>query len=241
MKSSITSSIRHIGGGRYIQSSVLVDDVLCPGTQAGQTGRSRLTVLRRMAVLAVVSAIPFFFNPSARAQPSSGNTDGSPSATGTTAVSFQVSTSAAALNACDLNSDGTVNIVDGQLAVNMYLGLTPCTANVVGLGICTTDVVNRVIAAALGGTCVTVVPPPHSVTLNWIASVSGNISGYNIYRSTTSGGPYGKLNSTLAAGTTFLDSTVVAGQTYYYVATAVDISNNESAFSTEAQAVIPTP
>jgi len=127
------------------------------------------------------------------------------------------------------------------LAVNMYLGLTPCTANVVGLGICTTDVVNRVITAALGGTCVTIVPPVHSVTLNWIASVSGNISGYNIYRSTTSGGPYGKLNSTLAAGTTFLDSTVVAGQTYYYVATAVDISNNESAFSTEAQAVVPTP
>jgi hypothetical protein len=155
-------------------------------------------------------------------------------------ASFKAS-SVGALNACDLNQDGIVNVVDGQVAVNMYLGLMPCTANVVGVGICTTDVVNRVITAALGGTCVTVVPPAHSVTLNWIGSVSSNISGYNIYRSTTSGGPYGKLNSTLVPGTTYLDTTVVAGQTYYYVATAVDISNNESAFSTEAQAVVPTP
>ncbi len=188
----------------------------------------------RMVVLILITS--FFLASSAWGQNGSAN-----SAAASYTFASKTSAAAAALNACDLNSDGTVNVVDGQLAVNMYLGLTPCTANVVGLGICTTDVVNRVITAALGGTCVTIVPPVHSVTLNWIASVSVNISGYNIYRSTTSGGPYGKLNSTLAAGTTFLDSTVVAGQTYYYVATAVDISNNESAFSTEAQAVVPTP
>ena len=190
----------------------------------------------RMVVLILITATSFFLASSAWGQNGSAN-----SAAASYTFASKTSAAAAALNACDLNSDGTVNVVDGQLAVNMYLGLTPCTANVVGLGICTTDVVNRVITAALGGTCVTIVPPVHSVTLNWIASVSVNISGYNIYRSTTSGGPYGKLNSTLAAGTTFLDSAVVAGQTYYYVATAVDISNNESAFSTEAQAVVPTP
>jgi hypothetical protein len=190
----------------------------------------------RMSALILITASSLFLASSALGQNSLAN-----GAAASYMVGSKTSTAALALNACDLNSDGTVNVVDGQLAVNMYLGLTPCTANVVGLGICTTDVVNRVITAALGGTCVTVIPPVHSVTLNWIASVSGNISGYNIYRSTTPGGPYGKLNSTLVAGTTFLDSAVVAGQTYYYVATAVDISNNESGFSTEAQAVVPTP
>jgi hypothetical protein len=154
---------------------------------------------------------------------------------------FVPSSASGQINACDINKDGVVNVVDGQLAVNMSLGITPCTANVVGSGICTTDVVNRVITAALGGACVTVVPPPHSVTLNWVASVSVNINGYNIYRSPTSGGPYTKMNSSLALGTTYTDSNVVAGQTYYYVATAVDINNNESTFSAQAQAVVPTP
>jgi hypothetical protein len=159
----------------------------------------------------------------------------------TAAPFFFPSLASGQINACDLNKDNVVNVVDVQLAVNMSLGLTPCTANVVGLGICTTDVVNRVTTAALGGTCATIVPPPHSVTLNWVASVSANISGYNVYRSTTSGGPYTKLNSSVVVGITYTDSNVVAGQTYYYVATAVDINNNESAFSAQAQAVVPTP
>src|ERR1019366_1568157 len=41
---------------------------------------------------------------------------------------------AQALNACDLNGDGAVNILDVQLATNMVLSLAPCTANVIGAG-----------------------------------------------------------------------------------------------------------
>jgi hypothetical protein len=33
---------------------------------------------------------------------------------------------------------------------------------------------------------------------------------------------------------------VIAGQTYYYVATAVDSGNNQSGYSGEAQATVPT-
>ena len=43
------------------------------------------------------------------------------------------------------------------------------------------------------------------------------------------------------AGATYAGNNVQAGQTYYYVSTAVDSSNNESVYSNEAQAVIPSP
>jgi hypothetical protein len=144
-----------------------------------------------------------------------------------------------AANACDLNADGTVNVLDVQLAINMDLGLATCTADIEGAGVCNSDVVNRIVTAALGGTCVVTVT--HSVALNWTASISTDVVGYNVYRGTVSGGPYTKLNSSPGALTTYTDGTVVAGQTYYYVATAVDNTNSESVYSNEAQAVIPSP
>jgi len=80
----------------------------------------------------------------------------------------------------------------------------------------------------------------HRVDLTWNASTS-TVAGYNVYRGTLSGGPYSKINATLSAGTSYSDSSVVSGQTYFYVVTAVDSSNQESGYSNQAQAVIPTP
>ena len=85
-----------------------------------------------------------------------------------------------------------------------------------------------------------IAPPPHSVSLSWRCSGSG-ISGYNIYRGTAPGGPYARVNSALDATTAYGDDSVQAGQTYYYVTTAVDQRGMESAYSNEAQAVIPSP
>jgi len=57
-----------------------------------------------------------------------------------------------------------------------------------------------------------------------------------------SGGPYTKINSALDATTTFTDAgTVQAGNTYYWVVTALNSSNLESAHSGEVSATIPTP
>ena len=81
----------------------------------------------------------------------------------------------------------------------------------------------------------------HSVTLTWVASTSPNIAGYNIYRGTTSGGPYTKINSSLITGLSYVDTTVLAGQTYYYVGTAVDGTNAESTYSNQTQGTVPTP
>lgn len=80
----------------------------------------------------------------------------------------------------------------------------------------------------------------HSVELFWNDSTS-SISGYFIYRGTTSGGPYTRLNSALDPRTSFVDDFVLSGQTYYYVVTAVDSSNIQSMPSSETSAHIPTP
>ena len=85
-----------------------------------------------------------------------------------------------------------------------------------------------------------VAPLQHSAVLSWKDGGSG-ITGYNVYRGSVSGGPYSKINSALDAIAAYTDDSVLAGQTYYYVTTAVDGSGVESGYSNEAQAVIPSP
>ena len=144
-------------------------------------------------------------------------------------------------SACDLNQDGKVDSADVQLATNMALGTSTCTAAVVGSGVCNVVVVQRVVNAALGGTCVTGTGAvAHTVALKWTASTSANVTGYKVYRATVSGGPYTLLTASPVAATSFTDSTVLSGQTYYYVTAAIDSSNNESTFSTQVSAIIPT-
>jgi hypothetical protein len=81
-------------------------------------------------------------------------------------------------------------------------------------------------------------PVQHSVSLTWNASTS-TVSGYNVYRSTVSGGSYTKINSSLVAALSYSDTTVQNGTTYYYVTTAVDSTGSESTFSNEVSAPIP--
>jgi len=83
-------------------------------------------------------------------------------------------------------------------------------------------------------------PPAHSVNLSWNPSTSGAV-GYNVYRGNTSGGPYTEINPMLDPSTSYTDSTVLGGQTYYYVSTAVDASGVESGFSNQVKATIPAP
>ena len=83
----------------------------------------------------------------------------------------------------------------------------------------------------------------HDVILSWTASTTPGIVGYDVYRGTTSGGPYPtQLNSTPVNGTTYCDATVQAGQTYYYVVTAVASNDvTQSADSVQASATVPSP
>jgi hypothetical protein len=92
-------------------------------------------------------------------------------------------------------------------------------------------------SVALSGTGVAP-PVQHAVALNWDAS-SSSVAGYNVYRSVVSGSSYAKLNGSVVGGVSYADSSVQSGQTYYYVATSVDASGTESAYSNEVTAIVP--
>ena len=266
-----------------------------------------------------------------------------------TYTSTTASFKAASYSACDLNQDGAVNILDVQLATDMALAPTTCTAP---FGQCNLAFVQAVLTDAMGGACVLpvlnvapsslsfgnvvlgssgtqtvtltgtgtssttiaqatvsgagfsisglslpltlgvgqtasfavtftpaaaggasgsivltssaldtpfsqtlsgtgVVAVSHSVALSWTPSTSSNLASYNVYRiasssSTAPATPYTNLGS-IAATTcsstvcAYTDSAVQAGQGYWYYATAVDTSSNESASSNIVQAVVPTP
>jgi arabinogalactan endo-1,4-beta-galactosidase len=79
-----------------------------------------------------------------------------------------------------------------------------------------------------------------TVSLNWNDNGEPDINGYYVYRSTTSGGTYTRLSSTILTGSNYTDDSVTNGTTYYYVVTAVDTSSNESANSGEVSAT-PSP
>lgn len=81
----------------------------------------------------------------------------------------------------------------------------------------------------------------HTVDLSWDASSSPSISGYNVYRATNSAGPYTKITSNLDPSMTLIDGSVQSGQTYYYVATAVNSAGKESGYSNQVKAVVPIP
>ena len=84
------------------------------------------------------------------------------------------------------------------------------------------------------------VAAPHLVSLKWSASTSTDISYYKVYRGTVSEGPYSLLATNVTV-TSYADSSVQSGSTYYYVTTAVDSSGRESGYSDVAPAVIPMP
>jgi len=77
----------------------------------------------------------------------------------------------------------------------------------------------------------------HTVALSWNASTSA--TGYNVYRSATSGSGYARVNSGVDGTLSYSDTSVQNGQTYFYVTTALDATGQESAYSTEVSAVIP--
>lgn len=78
----------------------------------------------------------------------------------------------------------------------------------------------------------------HTVEVSWQPSTS-TVLGYNVYRATTNGGPYSKINTGLVITDTYIDENVAAGNTYYYVSTAVNSAGVESPFSAQVSAEIP--
>lgn len=80
-----------------------------------------------------------------------------------------------------------------------------------------------------------VVAAREGMVLIWAPNPEDDVAGYNVYRSTKSGQGYEKVNQQLVRETTYTDTSVDSGKTYYYVLTAVDsaLKPNESEYSKE--------
>src|SRR5271165_5112845 len=90
----------------------------------------------------------------------------------------------------------------------------------------------------------------HTVTLAWTAPSpvggSGTVGGYNVYRAPANTGAtggtatYAKVNTALATGLTYTDTSVAEGSSYSYCVTTVDSLGEESACSAASAATVPS-
>ena len=70
------------------------------------------------------------------------------------------------------------------------------------------------------------------ILLNWTDNSENDLSGYNVYRSTSSNGSFSILNSGLLSSSAFEDTTAPQGVVSFYRVSAVDFTGNESGFAT---------
>ncbi len=102
---------------------------------------------------------------------------------------------------------------------------------------------SNILAGPPTGVTVTPTSGPAAV-VSWTAPASfPYATGYNVLRSPDNNNDYVQVNSSLVSGTTYTDSTVTAGSTYYYEVQSVDGSNltGSSAISTPVSATILIP
>jgi hypothetical protein len=145
-----------------------------------------------------------------------------------------VTVSGAGFNVTGVSSG--VILAPGQAAILTATFAPSGAGSVTGSVSVASNAANSPDSISLSGTGVAAVN--HSVALSWSPSTS-TVVGYNTYSSSQSGGPYTKLTGAPVAATSYTDSAVQAGQTYYFVVTSVDSSNLESAYSGEVSALVP--
>jgi|GEM_PF-3235907 len=116
---------------------------------------------------------------------------------------------------------GTLSCSDDSFPANFNtaLGLLVLESTVFGPAQCVDDLTAR--------------PKSGKVQLVWTDFGS---PGYNVYRSTTSGGPYALIGSTASTYSTYLDAAVVNGTTYYYVVKPTNAAGGELCTSNQASA-----
>ena len=166
------------------------------------------------------------------------SSSGSQNVTLTNAGNSNVTISQVMVSGAGFNAGGAAGLIlsPGQsTAVNVTF--TPSTNGAASGSVSvSSNATNSPAKIGLTGTGVT--PIVHSVSLSWSDGDTG-VTGYNTYVASVSGGPYLKLTATPTAGTSYVDSSVQSGRTYYYVVTALDSTNQESTYSSEIAAIVP--
>ncbi len=89
------------------------------------------------------------------------------------------------------------------------------------------------VPSGLSGTAAT-----NSISLNWNDNSESDLAGYLVYRSTTSGTGFAPLAENLTQSS-YADTSIQAGTTYYYIVFAFDTSGNTSPASAQVTATVP--
>jgi len=156
--------------------------------------------------------------------------------TGNSSVTVsQISVSGTGFSATGGLSGAT--IAAGQTAQLGVVFAPPSTGSDAGKVTITSNASNSPDSITLAGTGVS--STAHFVTLDWAASTTTGVAGYNVYRSTTSGSAFARISSTLLTALKYTDPSVISGKTYYYVVTAVSGTGVESGYSGQVAAAIP--
>lgn len=128
-------------------------------------------------------------------------------------------TARAAANSIDFDLDGTPT----------QSGTYSFTASVKGCG---GDVATKSYTLTVQASA------EHVVSLKWNASTSKDVAGYNVYRG-PDGVKWTKINAGLIAATDYDDSSVSNGSTYFYSATTVNTSGEESTKTAGVKVAVP--
>ena len=154
--------------------------------------------------------------------------------TNTGAASVTISTASVAGIGFSLGNLTTPFTLGVNQSVQLTVGFTPtASGSASGTLTITSNASNGTFGVPLTGT-----GGIHYVALSW-NDTGAQIAGYNVYRSTVSGGPYSKINSALVAPTNYSDNTVVSGTTYFYAVTAVGTDETESTYSNQTTVAVP--
>jgi beta-lactamase superfamily II metal-dependent hydrolase/fibronectin type 3 domain-containing protein len=147
----------------------------------------------------------------------------------------------------DDGSNGDVTPGDGTWSYNATTDINTTTGTK-SLPVTITDAQSRTGNATISLTVQSAFAPPAPsgltatpgngvVGLSWSSSTGA--TGYFVKRGTTNGGPYPTIVASNIPGTTFNDTSVTNGTTYYYVVTATN--GTESGPSNQATATPATP
>lgn len=128
---------------------------------------------------------------------------------------------------------GTPRALDGRVRATIYSSSAPNFRKLVPI-VCSLLLAFSLLSQPMSVAAAT------SISMAWDPNTDYNLAGYNIYRSTQSAvfNSVPLNGTTLLTTTTFSDSSVQVGQTYYYVVKAVSTDGSESGPSNQIQVTV---